>query len=406
VHRTYKYRLRPNADQVRELGIMLETHRRLYNECLEWRQHAWDVLRASLTKYDQQRWFSRVRHERPFYRRLNVHSARLTIGRLDRAFQAFFHRVKAGRSPGYPRFKGKDRLDSFAFDLSGRWDGLKLIGNRLRLAFVGTIRVVLHRPIPEGARIKRAAIKREGDHWYVAFSLEIPDPVPVPNEKQAAGIDLGIAHFVACSDGTTYPNPMHLAAGLAALRRAGRSVSRKKKGGGNRRKAVKKLRLIHNRIRDRRKDHHHKVANDLIRRFGTIAVERLNIRGMLGSGRLSRAIADAGWGSFVGMLGWKAESAAATVIEVDPRGTSQGCSGCGETVPKALSVRVHRCPHCGLVLDRDVNAARNILARAGPARIEPAGRNVAHKGERAPRSRIIRKPVQLAFDFGGELDAG
>lgn len=385
MRRSYKYRLKPNTNQLRELSTMLETHRRLYNECLEWRRFAWDVYRVGFTFNEQRDWFIRTWRNHPHYSRLNSNGAHETIARLDKAFQAFFRRVKAGQKPGYPRFKGKDHFNSIPF--STYPNGLKLAGDRIKVQHIGSIKVVLHRPIPADAKIKTATLKREGDRWFVVFSLEQPDPVVVPSTNLPIGIDVGIKAFLATSDGELVENPKHLAASLPALRRAGRAVSRKKKGGANRRKAVKQLRKVHNRTRDLRKDHHHKVANDLIRRYGSIGVERLNIRGMLRNPRLARSIADAGWGSFIGTLRYKAEGAGVAVVEVDPRGTSQECSECGATVAKGLSVRTHDCPSCGLSLDRDVNAARNVFRRAfTPARIGPAGLNVGHQAERAPGS--------------------
>jgi putative transposase len=150
-------------------------------------------------------------------------------------------------------------------------------------------------------------------------------------------------------------------------------VSRKKKGSRNRRKAVKRLRKVHARVKNLRREHHHQVALKLVRRYGFVAAERLNIRGMLRNGRLARAISDVAWGNFLLTLEHKAASAGVPYVGVDPRGTSQRCSGCGATVPKTLKDRWHGCPRCGLSLHRDENSAREILRLGLLARNGPVG---------------------------------
>lgn len=305
--------------------------------------------------------------------------------RLDHAYTAFFRRAQAGEKPGYPRFQNRDRFESVEFPSYG--DGLRLQGVQLRVQGVGEVRVTLHRRI-EG-RIQTVTLKREADKWYVVFSCELPDVPVLPSDRPPVGVDVGLASFLTTSEGEKEPNPRYLKDALPDLRRQGRSVSRKTKGGKNRRKAVQKLCKAHARVKDLRQEHHHQVALKLVRRHGLIAAEGLNVLGMLKNGRLSRAISDAGWSGFLLTLRCKAESAGIAYVEVEARGTSQQCSGCGSEVRKDLSVRMHDCRHCGLVLDRDENAARNILARGLRARIGLAGRNVGHQTKRAPRSRPL-----------------
>jgi putative transposase len=371
MRRAFKYRLYPNRNQARELEIALETHRRLYNSCLAERKGRYEVEKVTVKYKDQSARFKAERATNPYYARLNFSSAQATMRRLDKAFANFFRRVKAKvGKPGYPRFRGRDRYDSIVFPVHG--DGIRLTDNRLRVQHVGTIRVKLHRPI-EG-KVKTVTLKREADRWYVVVSCDVGDVTVSPSDNPPVGIDLGLKSFLSKSDGSEpEPNPRYLKTALPELRRKGRAVARKRKGGKNRRKAVKKLAGVHVRVKDLRAEHHHQVALKLVRRYGFIAVESLNIRGMLGSDRLARAISDVAWGNFLLTLKSKAESAGVSVVEVDARGTTQQCSDCGMTVPKVLSVRRHNCPHCGLSLDRDENAARNILARGLPARIRPAG---------------------------------
>jgi putative transposase len=382
MHRTYKFRLYPNTNQSRELGAMLETHRRLYNECMEQRIMMYKVARLSVDFNAQREWFQREKVFNPWYGRLNAHSAAKTIERLDRTFKAFFRRLKAGVKPGFPRFKSRDRFCSIPF--CSYPSGLKLDGDNIRIQYIGNVRVKLHREIQ--GKIKTAAIKREVDKWYVFFVCDLGEITVEPSKNPSVGIDVGIESFLTTSDSEHEPNPEYLKTALPELRRKGRALARKKRGGKNRRKARKQVAGLHIRVKNLRKEHHHQTALKLVRRYGTVAVERLNIRGMLRNDRLSRAISDAAWGGFVGTLRCKAESAGVAVVEVDPRGTSQECSGCGAEVKKDLKVRRHDCPACGLSLQRDVNAARNILARAGLPRIGAAGRNVGHQAKRAPRS--------------------
>jgi putative transposase len=383
MRRAYAFRLFTNPRQERELDIALETHRRLYNTYLDYRELAHSLYGASLTYVDCSRWFKGQRTTNPYFARMNFSSAQATMRRLDKAFAAFFRRVKAGEKAGFPRFKGRGRFDSIEFPAYG--DGIKLIEGKLRVQHVGTIRIKLHRSI-EG-KIKTVTLKRVAGKWFAIFSCDLGPVEVVPSPNPPVGIDVGIEAFLTTSEGEREPNPAYLRTSLPELRRVQRSLARKRKCGKNRRKSKHKVAKIHARVRRLRKEHHHQVALKLVSRYGFIAAERLNVKGMVRSGRLSRAISDAGWSGFLLTLRHKAECAGVAIVEVDPRGTSQLCSGCGVEVPKDLSVRRHDCPHCGLSLHRDENAARNILARGLLARIGPAGLNVGHQAMRAPRSR-------------------
>ena len=282
--------------------------------------------------------------------------------RLDKAFANFFRRVKEKATKvGYPRFKARDRFDSILFPSHG--DGIRLTGNRLRVQHVGMIRVKLHRPV-EG-EIKTLSLKREAGKWYVVASCDLGDVKVEPSALPPVGIDVGLESFLTTSNGTHEPNPRYLKTALPELRCAGRAVARKQKGGTNRRKAVRRLQKVHVRVKNLRREHHYQVACRLVLAYGLIAVESLNIHGMLRSHRFSRAISDAGWSGFLSVLRCQAEKAGASFVEVDPRGTSQECSGCGQEVRKDLSVRKHNCPHCGLSIHRDHNAALNILREPG-----------------------------------------
>lgn len=415
MRRAYKYRLYPNANQERELRVSLETHRRIYNQALAERKEAYEKEQETLRLAQQYPAFAERRNadiaaqkageEGPHWlARISAVSMRDTIKRLDKAFDAFFRRLKAGEKPGYPRFKGRDRYDSIPWDNYGSGavlsdpsghavfgdmaDAAELRGCRLRLFGIGSIKAKLHRPIK--GKIKTVTVKRAGDKWFVTFSCDLGDVEIEPSTNPAIGIDVGLESFLTTSQGEQVQNPRYLKEELPALRQLNRKIALHdgqkkakrqypKRGSKRREKAKRKLRRLHERIANLRKEHHHQTALKLVRRFGFIAVESLNVRGMLRNDRLSRAIGDAGWSGFLLILKSKAESAGVQVVEVDPRGTSQECSGCGQTVFKELSVRRHDCPCCGLSLHRDENAARNILARASlKARIGLAG----HKASR------------------------
>jgi putative transposase len=369
--KSFKFRLYPNANQERELGVILETHRRLYNQCLEMRNVAYAGYNLGITSFDQSNWFKNERKHNPWYAKLNFSSAQGTMRRLDKAFQSFFRRVKAGQKPGYPRFRAYERFDSVEFPTYG--DGIRL-KDKLRVQNVGMIRCKQHRKV-EGT-VKTAALKREGGKWYVILSCDLGAIVIPPSQDPPVGIDMGLESFLTTSDGEHVVNPRFLKNELPALRRAQRAVSRKNRGGRNRKKAVKVVSKLHARVANCRKDHHHKAALRIIKRYGLVAAERLSTSNMLKNRRLARSIQDAGWSQFLGILEHKAASAGVRVVEVDPRYTSQICHSCGQIKPKLLSERWHSCS-CGVSVHRDVNSAKVILDRAlvSLARTEPAGAN-------------------------------
>ena len=368
MRRAFKFRLYPTANQARELGIMVETHRRLYNAALEQRKLAYETRGLSLNYYAQSNQLKELRASDPYQARTNFSSEQATLRRLDKAYQNFFRRCQQGsKAPGFPRFKGREHYDSVTFPAYG--DGIRLADNRLRVQHVGTVRTKIHRSVD--GTVKTATLKREADKWFVVLSCDLGDVVVAPSTLPAGGIDVGLEAFLTTSDGQRIGNPRYQKAELPKLRRLQRATSRKKKGGRNRRKASRRVRVLHARVRNLRHEHHHQVALKLIRLYGLIGVESLSVSNMLKNHSLARAISDAGWAGFVNVLRCKAERAGAEVVAVNPRGTSQECSGCGVVVAKTLADRWHTCPDCGLSLHRDENAARNILARALLARTGP-----------------------------------
>ena len=250
---------------------------------------------------------------------------RNVLRRLDQTFAAFFRRIKDGSRPGFPRFKSVRQYDSLLFT---NGDGCKLIGHVIRIQGVGEVKVKLHRPI-EG-KIKTVSIKREAGRWFVIFSVEC-DAAPLPDSTETVGIDVGLSSFATLDDGTEIDNPRFFDEAAKKLRVAQRRLARRKnKKSNRRRKAVQFLQRQHAHIQNQRSDFHHKLSRTLVNRYGLIAVEDLNIKG-LSSGMLAKSIYDAGWGSFLNKLTYKAESAGRELVRVDPRGTSQTCL-CGARV--------------------------------------------------------------------------
>ncbi len=281
--------------------------------------------------------------------------------RVDLAFKAFFRRVKAGETPGFPRVKG-DGYDSFCFPGTG----YAVVNGGLRLSKItepnSTIKMRLHRPLV--GKVKTCTVRRYGSKWFVCFSVEQEDDF-LPPCTEAIGLDAGLNSFMALSNGEFVDNPRFFRKDEKALAKAGRKQAKTKNRSRERRKANKVLARVHERIRNRRHDFVHQSARRLVNRFGVIAVEKLNVKGMVQNHHLAKSISDASWSMFRTVLTQKAESAARDakgaalreVIAVNPAYTSQDCHACGYRAKKKLSERWHHCPMCGASLDRDTNAA-------------------------------------------------
>lgn len=361
-HRTFKYRLRTNkhfvAEAERWLGICCE----LYNAALQERRDAFRLQRKSVSYYEQQAQLKDVRAEHPELRSMSQGVQADALRRLDKAFRGFFRRLQSGEKAGYPRFRSRRRYESLTFPRMR--DGFKIEGDKITFSKLGSVRMRLHRPI-EGD-IKTATIRRQVDGWYVAFSCEIVQPLPLPATNAQVGVDVGLLYFATLSTGEHVENPRYLRLAEPSLRQAQRRVSRRRRGGNNRRKAIRLLGLRHLKVKRQREAFAHSVANNLIKRSDLIAVEDLNVQGMVKTRHLSKSISDASWSTFINILTYKAENAGRRVVKVPAAFTSQTCSVCGTRQKLDLSQRKYICD-CGLDIDRDVNAARNILASASPA---------------------------------------
>ncbi|MBN1452738.1 MAG: transposase [Anaerolineales bacterium] len=374
--RTFKYLLRPNPGQEMQLDFLLWQSRLLYNAALEQRITTYQETGKGVRYGAQWAHFRDLRHENPdMLGQLNASSLQHLLRRLDKSFTAFFRRLKAGDKPGFPRYKSRSRFKSIEYTYG---DGCKLRQDAhgrksLYVQRVGEIRLCYHRAIPETAQIKHAVIKRVGERWYACLMLEIaprgnsqlPDPEKrVVQTGRQVGIDLGLKSLAALSTGELIENPRWLRKNLAKLRRLHRRASRQVRGSHRQRETYRHIARLHERIVNQRADYLHKISSRLVASNDLIAIENLSLDFMNRNRYLSLSSHDAGFGLLRQMLEYKAENAGIPVIAVNPSNTTQACSGCGSIVPKGLSVHVHECPVCGLILDRDVNAARNILSLA------------------------------------------
>jgi putative transposase len=362
VQRVYRYRLYPTSAQSAVLARTLILLRTLYNACLQERRDAWQKQRISVTKKMQAHQLRSIRDGDAEYKGVHFHLLSDVVLRCDRAFQAFFRRVKAGETAGFPRFKGRDFYKSFTFADAANRNGAAMCagGKRLYIHGVGNVKIKLHRA-HEG-KLKQIRVLRLGDgHWYADFvCADVPQKLLAPAAVSAeVGIDLGITTYAAMSDGASIKNPRYGREGAAELAAAQRKLSACKRGSNRRRKNKTLVAKHHLHVARQRLHFQHTEALGLLRKYQTLYVEDLNVKG-LAAGMLAKSVSDAAWGQFIDILVHKAESAGREVVKVNPNGTSQRCSACDANVPKDLSVRVHRCA-CGYVADRDLNAARNIL---------------------------------------------
>ncbi|WP_433501692.1 RNA-guided endonuclease InsQ/TnpB family protein (plasmid) [Sphaerimonospora sp. CA-214678] len=386
VRRSFKFLLRPTARQAAALSACVEDHRQLYNAALEHRRIAYRKAKVSIRYGDQSAELKHIRADDPTGQgRWSFSCQQATLRRLDKAFAAFFRRVKAGQKPGFPRFKGRGWFDTIEWPKDGdgcRWDSQPEhpTATYVRLQGIGHVRVHQHRSVR--GRVKTIAVKREGSRWYVVLSCDDVPGEALPATGTAVGLDMGVASLVTTSGGEHLANPRHLEASADRLAAAQQALARKKRGSRRRRKAVARVAALHAKVRRQRLDGAHKAARALVRAYDVIVHEDLRIANMTRSasgtlqapGRnvaqktgLNRLILDAGWGVFLRVLAHKAESAGRELIAVEPRNTSRTCSRCGHCARENRVTQAEfACQACGHTAHADVNAAENIL-RAGLA---------------------------------------
>ncbi|MEI2581314.1 RNA-guided endonuclease InsQ/TnpB family protein [Scytonema sp. PRP1] len=400
----YQYRLRLTTSQQATIDQWLELARRQYNyrlaERFNWyEQNRCDINACPLIShlpelkdrpdfYSQKRDLVNSKKLFPEYKELPSHTLQDVIARVEKTFDRWLKGDSNGKRSGRPRFKAKGRYRSLTFPDPIKAHHLK--GKFLHLPKIGDVKMVMHRRIPDGFKIKTATVTCKSDGWYVSLSLEdssVPILKPDINPDKCAGIDLGLKEFLTTSTGDVVAIPQHYRKAQKRLRVTQKRVSRRKKGSKRRAKAIHQLAKQHKKVADKRKDFHFKTAGQLLAKHDVIAHEDLNIKGLART-RLAKSMTDAGWGQFLQILSVKAANAGLLTIAVNPNGTSQDCSSCGVKVPKKLHVRWHDCPNCGCSLDRDHNAAINIAKRAeGHPVLQSSGnvRVVYRESLRSPR---------------------
>jgi len=359
----------------------LDLCRWTYNQTLSYRKNAWEKEGRSISKYEMHNFLPRWKEEYPELNEVFSQTLQSVQERVDLAFKAFFRRVKAGEKPGYPRFRGRGWYDSFTYPQMG----FKINTGKLYLSKIGDIKIKLHRSI-EG-KIKRLTVRRSATgKWFACFSVETEDAALPPwKDGSVVGIDVGLDSFATLSNGEKIANPRFFREEEHELARVQRRLSRASKGTLERRSALKIVHRVHERIANKRYEFAHQVSHSLVDRFGLIALEDLNIKCMVHNHNLARSISDVAWNMLVTITSYKAASAGSVVVLVDPRNTSKMCSRCGILAEKSISDRVHNCPKCGLSMDRDWNAAINIL-RLGLQSVGEASRksSVLLGGEWSP----------------------
>lgn len=405
MRRAFVFRLYPTARQQVALGQMMGAHAEVYNAAVQERRDAWRQCGVSVRVGQQMAQLSEMRVARPDQARWSFTSQQQTLRRVDKAFAAFFRRCRAGQTPGFPRFKAARRWESVDFR---HGDGVKWLHTgraahaRLRVQGVGCVDVRMHRRLPANAVLGQVTLKRDGvgarAKWFVVLPVDTPTPAPLPAAGRELGLDVGVTHLGTLTEpvaGLTdtdghIANQRHYRAAQARLARAQQALSRCRRDSARRVKARDRVAAVHAQVRRTRCDALHKTARALVNAADVIAVEAILTASLvrapnprpdpdapgvfLPNGRAAKAglntsILDAGWSTFLAMLDAKAEEAGRRVVRVNPAYTSRDCSQCGHRKTELpLSDRVYECEHCGVVLDRDVNAAHNILHRVGTTR--------------------------------------
>ena len=363
MRKSFKYRIYLTKGQRRILAQQLEECRWVYNELLAERKRAYEERGVSLGEFALLKLLPLWKVFRPSMKQVYSQVLQNVGVRVDLAYQAFFRRVQEGATDaGFPRFKGVGRYDSITYPQYG--NGVHLDGDRLILSKVGAVQVVLHRPV-EGTPKTVTLIRARTGKWYASFSCET-EPEPLPHTDAVVGVDVGLESFATLSDdGKKIANPRFYRRDEADLKRVQqrKDAAKTAQNWSEHAKQQRILANIHERIANRRSDFAHQESRKLVNAYQVIVFEDLAPLEMGRSRGMRKSIMDVAWSQFMQMTVAKAAEAGRQVILVNPRNTSKLCSSCGELVPKTLGERIHACPQCGLVLDRDENAARNILHR-------------------------------------------
>ena len=366
--RSYRYPLHPTQAQAAALVSWLGSCCDLYNGALQERRDAWRKLGKSVSLYDQFKSLTEIRSTIDGWDTVPAVVARSALRRLDKAYVAFFRRVKTGQKPGFPRFRSRRRYDSVAIGSSATQSERRctlIRDGRVQLPKLGYVKFNQYRPLL--GNVLDVVVRRETDKWFVIFQCDLgaaPAKIELATVTPArvVGSVVGLTTLATLSTGEGIANPRHGRKAAKRVAAAQRCLARKQRGSKSRRRAVVTLQRAYAHVRNQRLDTARKAAAVLVSRYDVICFEDLNIAG-LAAGMLGKHVTDAAWGLLISATTCKAESAGKHVVAVDPRGTTIDCSGCGTAVPKRLDERIHKCPACGFTIGRDVNAAINIKTR-------------------------------------------
>lgn len=376
---SYQYKIKPTKEQAEKIDKTLEMLRYQYNYLLAQRFDWYEQNRSPINRcsifvchlpelkeqpnyYNQKASLTQLKKDRPWYKEIHSQVLQEVAKKVELAFDRWLKGDSNSKKSGRPRFKSTGQYKTFTFP---QFKQHHFVNNKITLSKIGDVKVIVHRQVPDGFQIKTVSVTKKADGYYVTLSLDdktVPTIKPDFNANNIVGIDVGLIDFIVTSDDERIAAPNFLRQAERKLKSAQRRVSRRKRGSNRRKKAIKKLGILHKKVVDTRKDFQFKTANNLLKKYDVVAVEKLNIKG-LAKTRLAKSINDAGWGQFITILSNKAENAGLKVIAVNPNGTSQECSNCGHKVKKPLSERTHNCPNCKVSLCRDLNAAINIKAR-------------------------------------------
>lgn len=367
----HRIRLNPNNVQGTYLARAAGTARFAYNWALaEWqRQYEACKVDPSLPKPNAAALARQLntikRTEFPWMLDVTKNAPQMAIIQLGHAFENFF-----AKRASYPVFRRRGRDDRFALTN----DQFRVEDRRIRIPKLGWVR--MREALRFSGRIVSASISRGAGHWYVSITVNTPDlPLPLAENQGAVGVDMGITALATLSTGEKFAGPKALRTQLVRLRRLSRALSRKVKGSCNRAKARLKLAKLHARIASIRRDSLHQLSSSITRRFHTIGIEDLNVKGMLTNGRLARAIADMGWSELCRQLKYKSAWRGGQVVTADRwYPSSKTCSGCGLRLEALdLGTRLWICPGCGILHDRDINAAINLKNMAVSSTVSVCG---------------------------------
>lgn len=319
-------------------------------------------LKERPSRINQEKSLVKLKKERPWYNSIHSQVLQEVSLRVEKAFYRWLKGDNNGKKSGRPRFKGIGQYKTFTFK---QFKQHHFGSHKITLSKIGNVKVIVHRPIPDGFAIKTVSVTKKADGYYITICLDdktVPTVKLDFNPDNIVGIDCGLIDFVVTSDNERVAAPKYYRRAYRKLRKFQKRVSRRKTNSNRRRKAIQKLSKQHKKVADTRKDFHFKTALQLLKKYDVVAVEKLNIKG-LAKTKLAKSIHDAGWGQFINILTNKALNAGLLVVTVSPNGTSQECSNCGHKVNKGLSQRLHNCNVCHTSICRDYNAAVNIRKR-------------------------------------------